>query len=159
MTDNDSRRSSRKRKVPESRAILDKIKKHRKSGEKIDYEGEQVKEIFEYVDEKEYADIIRKRQQDEWIEDDGRSNLCAARDAVLYLSDGRYTEHGRELFDEEADQSKRRKQKKVSINTHIIAKYTILLLVAVTATQADQHQEHVVIKETQESGGDIVDRS
>jgi len=77
LTD-DSRRSSRKQKVPESRAILDKIKKHRESGEKIDYEGEQVKEIFEYVDEKEYANIIRKRQQDDWIEDDGRCKFMCS---------------------------------------------------------------------------------
>ena len=73
-TEGEERRSRRKRKVPESRSILDKIRRHRESGEKIDYE-QKVEEIFEYVDEKEYADIIRKRQQDDWIEDDGMSYM------------------------------------------------------------------------------------
>lgn len=61
--------------MPESRAILDKIKRHRESGEKIDYEAKRVEEIFEYVDEKEYTDIIHKRQQDDWIVDDGRGYI------------------------------------------------------------------------------------
>jgi len=63
--------------VPQSHSILEKIRKHRESGEKIDYEEQKVEEIFEYVDEKEYADIIRKRQQDDWIEDDGRVSYVA----------------------------------------------------------------------------------
>ena len=67
----EGRRSRRKRKVPESHSILEKIRRNRESGERIDYEEQKVDEIFEYVDEKEYADIIRKRQQDDWIEDDG----------------------------------------------------------------------------------------
>ena len=58
--------------MPESRSILEKIRRHRESGEKIDYDEQKVEEIFEYVDEKEYADIIRKRQQDDWIDDDGK---------------------------------------------------------------------------------------
>ena len=75
VIEGEERRSKRKRKVSESHSILEKIRKHRESGEKIDYEH-KVEEIFEYVDEKEYADIIRKRQQDDWIEDDGIM-LCA----------------------------------------------------------------------------------
>ena len=70
VIESEERRSRRKRKVPESHGILEKIRKHRESGEKIDYE-QKVEEIFDYVDEKEYANIIRKRQQDDWIEDDG----------------------------------------------------------------------------------------
>lgn len=69
--EDDGRRSKRKRKEPKSHSLLEKIRKHRESGERIDYEEQKVEEIFEYVDEKEYANIIRKRQQDDWIEDDG----------------------------------------------------------------------------------------
>lgn len=102
MAESDERRSRRKRKVPESRSILEKIRRHRESGEKIDYEEQKVEEIFEYVDEKQYADIIRKRQQDDWIEDD----------------DGRYCEHGREIIDEETEPSKRKKQKQATHSLH-----------------------------------------
>ena len=111
--ESDGKRSRRKRKVPDSHAILEKIRKHRESGEKIDYEEQKVTEIFEYVDEKEYADIIRKRQQDDWIDDDGKITCIPSARVHGNLSDGRYCEHGRELIDEEIEPSKHKKQKQV----------------------------------------------
>jgi DNA polymerase alpha subunit A len=58
----------------------------RETGERLDVEITPDKGIFEYVDDKEYSKIVRKRQADTWVMDE---------------DDLGYADDGRELFDEE----------------------------------------------------------
>ena len=43
----------------------------RETGERLDVEITPDKGIFEYVDDKEYSKIVRKRQADTWVMDEG----------------------------------------------------------------------------------------
>lgn len=85
----------------------------RETGEKLDVEIKTDEGIFEYVDDKEYNRILRKRQADSWVLDDGRcvylckrNSLCAhyihTQHPGLIPSAGLgYVDSGREVFDEE----------------------------------------------------------
>jgi len=89
-----------KRKAPASKfAALQKLKEARESGRKMNYDVEDVKNVYDIVDESEYAEEVNKRREEEWIIDD----------------DGGYVEDGREIFDEEEDdmggQEKKNKSK------------------------------------------------
>lgn len=59
-----------------------------KSGEgKIDDEEEV---LFEYLDEDEYSEVVKKRTENDWIVDDGGT--------------AGYYEDGREIFDDDDDE-------------------------------------------------------
>lgn len=79
---------------------------------------EDLTSVYEEVDEEQYSKLVRERQDDDWIIDDGQStywllhHLCCNRDVIevlswmclFPLSDGTgYVEDGREIFDEELE--------------------------------------------------------
>lgn len=51
-------------------SALERLKEAR-SGGKRKYEVEELKNIYDEVDEKEYSNTVLKRQRDDWIVDDG----------------------------------------------------------------------------------------
>ena len=90
---------SRKQNVSKFEA-LKKLKEARKEGRKMNYEIEevfqaslkctftiatQVENVYDVVDESEYAETVSKKREEDWIVDD----------------DGGYVEDGREIFDDE----------------------------------------------------------
>lgn len=120
------------------KSALEQIKRAKK-GEKVKYEVccmsavathhlccssvltlscDQVEEftsVYEEVDEEQYSKMVRERQDDDWIIDDGQFNFhnlsllnsvfqSAPAKCLLSVSDGTgYVEDGREIFDEELD--------------------------------------------------------
>lgn len=62
----------------------------RETGEKFDVEIKTDEGIFEYVDDKEYNRILRKRQADNWVLGDGRCmcvHACACVCAFVWAND------------------------------------------------------------------------
>lgn len=53
-------------------SALEKLKEAR-SGGKRKYEVEELENVYEEVDEKEYSHTVLKRQREDWIVDDGKS--------------------------------------------------------------------------------------
>lgn len=119
------------------KSALEQIKRAKK-GEKVKYEVrcmsavgtrhlccssvlilscDQVEEftsVYEEVDEEQYSKMVRERQDDDWIIDDGQLNFHTSllnsmfkstpAECMLCLSDGTgYVEDGREIFDDELD--------------------------------------------------------
>ncbi|XP_026828975.1 DNA polymerase alpha catalytic subunit-like [Ooceraea biroi] len=79
-------------------SALERLKEAR-SGVKPKYEIEELENVYDEVDEKEYSNTVLKRQRDDWIVDDGESG---------------YVEDGREIFDDDLDEEsiqEARKQK------------------------------------------------
>ncbi|KAL1512623.1 hypothetical protein ABEB36_002186 [Hypothenemus hampei] len=82
--------NSRKRQKRDSSyksKAFEKFKQIR-DGTRNKYEAEEVDNVYETVDEKEYLKRVLNRQNDNWIEDDGNSG---------------YVEDGREIFDDDLD--------------------------------------------------------
>ncbi|CAB4056412.1 POLA1 [Lepeophtheirus salmonis] len=77
---------------------LKKLKETRLSGKKNSYELGEVNNVYDLVEEKEYAKRVKERRQEDWIVDD----------------DGNYVEDGRELFDEEEEEESAGKMSKNS---------------------------------------------
>jgi len=88
-----SRRSDRdERKSSSAKAkVLERLKAYQKTGAKVEYDGNDDEDIYEYVDDDEYAQIVQERQQDDFVVDD---------DGDGYLDDGR------EIFDEDLNAEK-----------------------------------------------------
>nr|XP_058965646.1 DNA polymerase alpha catalytic subunit-like [Pocillopora verrucosa] len=84
-----TRRSTRtvKRNAGKTSA-LDKIRKFRETGERSTFEVGNLDDVYQVVNEDEYSDIVRKRQEDDWVVDD---------DGTGYVDDGR------EIFDDDLD--------------------------------------------------------
>lgn len=73
-------------------STLEKIREQKKAGiSKNKYELKEDDRVYDVLDDEEYADLVTKRQREDWIEDDG-------------IGEG-YVEHGREIFDDDAQDS------------------------------------------------------
>ncbi|KAK2573475.1 DNA polymerase alpha catalytic subunit [Acropora cervicornis] len=70
-------------------SALDKIRKFRETGERSKYEVGMVQDVYQVVNEDEYSDIVRKRQEEDWVIDD---------DGTGYVDDGR------EIFDDDLEE-------------------------------------------------------
>ncbi|XP_076453850.1 DNA polymerase alpha catalytic subunit-like [Babylonia areolata] len=71
-------------------AALERFRKAKEQGSKNKYEMEEEKNVYDVVEEGEYSDIVRQRQEDDWIVDD---------------DGGGYVEDGREIFDDDMDET------------------------------------------------------
>ncbi|XP_065059619.1 DNA polymerase alpha catalytic subunit-like [Rhopilema esculentum] len=92
------RRSRRNKKESSGfRKALDQIKKYNETGERSSYEVGEKDSLYEEVDEKEYANIVRQRQEENWIVDDDGSG---------------YYDDGREVFDEDPNEEPEEESKK-----------------------------------------------
>ncbi|XP_033988518.1 LOW QUALITY PROTEIN: DNA polymerase alpha catalytic subunit [Trematomus bernacchii] len=81
-------RSRREKKEKTGRkSALEQLKKA-KRGEKIKYEVEKFSSVYEEMDEQQYSEMVRGRQEDDWIIDDDGTG---------------YVEDGREIFDDDLD--------------------------------------------------------
>ncbi|XP_054015194.1 DNA polymerase alpha catalytic subunit [Hylaeus anthracinus] len=91
-----------KRQTTDKTGRLSALEKLRQlKGSKHKYEVDELENVYEEVDEKEYSRTVIKRQHDNWIIDDGESG---------------YVEDGREIFDDDLDDEsiqEARKQKMV----------------------------------------------
>ncbi|KAF7495442.1 DNA polymerase alpha catalytic subunit [Sarcoptes scabiei] len=67
---------------------LERLKSLNQAGIKNRYEVEEEEKVYEEIDEDSYAELVSKRQREDWIVDDDGAG---------------YAEHGREIFDDEYD--------------------------------------------------------
>lgn len=71
----ESRPKRQKRETSYRAKAFEKFKQL-KSGARNKYEAEEVDNIYETVDEREYEKRVLSRQDDDWIVDDGKKSLC-----------------------------------------------------------------------------------
>uniref|UniRef100_A0A8D3CJN3 DNA polymerase n=1 Tax=Scophthalmus maximus TaxID=52904 RepID=A0A8D3CJN3_SCOMX len=91
MLNSGSRSRREKREKVGRKSALEQLKKA-KMGEKVKYEVEEFSSVYEEVDEEQYSKMVRDRQEDDWIIDDGESRppvstagTCAERGVMIVL--------------------------------------------------------------------------
>uniref|UniRef100_A0A8C2U0Q1 DNA polymerase n=1 Tax=Coturnix japonica TaxID=93934 RepID=A0A8C2U0Q1_COTJA len=73
-------RSRRERKSKRGQQeALERLKKA-KAGEKLKYEVEEFTGVYDEIDEEQYSKMVRERQDDDWIVDDGKSGKASTID-------------------------------------------------------------------------------
>jgi len=82
---------SRRQKIDKKGRLsaFEKLRKAKASGLKNKYEVEEEQNVYEVVEEGEYSEMVRQRQEDDWIIDDDGAG---------------YVEDGREIFDDDMNQ-------------------------------------------------------
>ncbi|CAL1543599.1 unnamed protein product [Lymnaea stagnalis] len=82
---------SRRQKVDKKGRLsaFEKLRQAKEKGIKNKYEVEEEKNVYEVVDEGEYSELVKQRQEDDWIVDDDGAG---------------YVEDGREIFDDEMEE-------------------------------------------------------
>ncbi|XP_048588403.1 DNA polymerase alpha catalytic subunit [Nematostella vectensis] len=106
-----SRRSKRAKKQTGANSALEKIRKFRETGERTKFEVGSVKDVYRVVDEEEYSDIVRQRQEEDWVVDDDGA--------------GGYVEDGREIFDDDLDEEEVQKGPKHKPKKQNVKKPTV----------------------------------
>ncbi|KAF7403413.1 hypothetical protein HZH68_006207 [Vespula germanica] len=81
---------TRRQKSGKSACLLALQKLKQLKGSKHKYEIDELENVYEEVDEQEYSKTVLERQNDNWIVDDGESG---------------YIEDGREIFDDDLDET------------------------------------------------------
>ncbi|XP_063922765.1 DNA polymerase alpha catalytic subunit isoform X2 [Zophobas morio] len=87
--DNLERRPKRQKRDSSYKAKAFERFKQLKSGTRNKYEVEEIDNVYETIDEREYTKKVLQRQEDDWIVDDDGSG---------------YVEDGRDIFDDDLDQ-------------------------------------------------------
>ncbi|XP_053601752.1 DNA polymerase alpha catalytic subunit [Plodia interpunctella] len=87
MADSLAAQRSKRQKIDKHGRLsaFEKLKQLKGKGVKHKYNVDDLENVYDTVDEKEYTDRVLQRQDDDWIEDDGTG----------------YVEDGREIFDDE----------------------------------------------------------
>ena len=90
-------RSRRERNVRSRgrKSALEAFKNNRKSGRTRDEDDDQIDNVYDMVDENQYSEMVAKRINDDWL--------------VGEELEDEYYEDGRELFDEDVNETKDKK--------------------------------------------------